>query len=71
MQTASVTGGLIAAAVLAATIGIVSWLTFDKIYQIVEKVIESPIGKVAAAGTGIGIAAAGIAALALIFLPKK
>jgi len=67
MQTASIS---ITAAVIAAAIigcGIIAWLTLDKIYQIQE----SPVGKLAVGGTGIGIAAAGLAALLFLILPRK
>ena len=64
LQTAGVTGALIAGAILAATVGVVSWLTLDKIYQVFEKVIESPEGKIAVAGMG----AAGIAILIIVLL---
>lgn len=63
MQTAGMTGALIAAAILAGTVGIVSFFTLEKIYQI----MESPSGKIAVAGSGVGLAALGIAALFLIF----
>lgn len=71
MQTAGVgvTCAIIAATVVAC--GIVYGLTLQKSFLIARDVAQSPAGQVAVAGTGIGIAAAGIAALALIFLPKK
>jgi hypothetical protein len=67
LQRASVglTAGIIAASIIA--VGIVAWLTLDKVYQIQE----SPVGKIAVAGTGVGIAAAGIAAVLLLLLPRK
>jgi len=75
---ASTTAIAITAAVIAASIigiNVVGFLTFRAAYQMtredIKEFVESPVGKVAAAGTGIGLAAAGIAALALIFLPKK
>ena len=77
LQTAGV-GVVITCASIAAVIvaaGIVYHLTLKETFliatQTFQEVVKSPIGKVAAAGTGIGLAAAGIAALALIFLPKK
>lgn len=69
LQTASigVTALMVSAAIVA--VGVIGWLTLDKIYQLVEKVIESPAGQVAVAGMG----AAGIAVLiiALLMLLKK
>jgi hypothetical protein len=67
LQRASIglTAGIIAASIIA--VGIVAWLTLDKVYQIQE----SPVGKIAVAGTGVGIAAAGIAAVLLLLLPRK
>lgn len=69
LQTASigVTALMISAAIVA--VGVIGWLTLDKVYQIFEKVIESPAGQVAVAGMG----AAGIAVLiiALLMLSKK
>jgi len=69
LQTAGVNGAIIAKIILAATVGLMLWLSLDKIYQIVEKIIESPEGKIAVAGMG----AAGIAVLiiALLMLTKK
>jgi len=76
-QTAGV-GVVITCASIAAVIvaaGIVYHLTLRETFlltaQTVQEVVKSPAGKVAVAGTGIGLAAAGIAALAFIFLPKK
>lgn len=71
MQTAGIgiTAIIITASISA--IGAIVWLTLEKVYQITAKVIESPAASVAAAGTGIGLAAAGIAALLLFVLPKK
>lgn len=55
-----VTAAVIAAAIIG--VGVVAWLTLDKVYQIVE----SPAGKVAAVGMGsLGIAAAIVIVLAL------
>lgn len=71
LQTAGAGAIVLTVAKIAGVIialGVV-WLTLDKTFQIVEKIVDSPGGKVAVAGTGIGIAAAGIAAL-LYFLPK-
>lgn len=59
-----VTAAVIAAAIVA--VGVVAWLTLDKVYQI----METPAGKIGVAGTGVGLAAAGIIAL-LALLPKK
>ena len=77
IQTAGI-GVVITCASIAAVIiagGIVYNLTLKETFLIhaqnIQEVVKSPVGKVAAAGTGIGIAAAGIAALILIFLPKK
>lgn len=65
---ASISGTIIAA-------GIIYNLTLKETFKIIaetaREVVTSPEGKIAVAGTGIGIAAAGIAALLLIFLPKK
>lgn len=77
LQTASIGVGITVATIAASVIAanIMFYLTFKWAYRLVREDVkaafESPIGKVAAAGTGIGIAAAGIAALILIFLPKK
>jgi len=67
MQTAGVglTAGIIGAVIIGA--GVVAWLTLDKVYQLTE----STAGKIAVGGTGIGIAAAGIAALLFLILPRK
>jgi len=67
LQTAGigVTAAVIAAAIVA--VGVISWLTLDKVLQI----METPEGKIAVAGTGVGIAAAGIGLLLLLLLPKK
>jgi len=77
MQTAGA-GVVITCASIAAVIiacGVVYSLTLKETFltfaAATKAVAESPAGKVAAAGTGIGLAAAGIAALILIFLPKK
>ena len=61
----ALTAAVIAASIVA--VGIIAWLTLDKVYQIQE----SPAGKIAVAGTGIGIAAAGIAALLFLILSRK
>lgn len=57
------------------TAGIVYNLTLKETFLVwaetASEIASSPVGKVAAAGTGLGIAAAGIAALLLFFLPKK
>ena len=52
-----VTAAIIGTVIVAA--GVVSWLTLDK----VEQIMESPAGQVAVAGSGVGMAALGIAAL--------
>jgi len=59
LQTAGVgvTAAIIGTVIVAA--GVVSWLTLDK----VEQIMESPAGQVAVAGSGVGMAALGIAAL--------
>ena len=71
-------GTVITCASMAAfiiTCGIVYNLTLKDTFltwsRTIEKVVESPAGKVAVAGTGIGLAAVGIAALILFVLPKK
>ena len=75
----------VSCAIIAATVaalGVVYYLTLQESFLIVaetfqtvaetgKEVVESPVGKVAVAGTGIGIAAAGIAALLLFVLPRK
>jgi uncharacterized membrane protein YidH (DUF202 family) len=65
LQTASigVTALMVSAAIVA--VGVIGWLTLDKIYQLTE----TPAGKIAVAGMG----AAGIAVLiiALLMLFKK
>lgn len=65
LQTASigVTALMVSAAIVA--VGVIGWLTLDKIYQLTE----TPAGKIAVAGMG----AAGIAVLiiALLMLLKK
>ena len=49
-----VTAIMIGSAIVA--VGLVSWLTLDKVYQLVEK-MDTPAGKVAMAGIGsVGIA---------------
>jgi len=59
LQTAGVgvTAAIIGTVIVAA--GVVSWLTLDK----VEQIMESPAGQIAVAGSGVGMAALGIAAL--------
>ena len=73
VSSVAITVAVIAASIIG--VNIVGFLTLRAAYQMigedVKKVIESPTGKLAVAGTGIGLAAAGIAALILIFLPKK
>jgi len=66
-QTAGigVTAVAIAAAIVA--VGAITWLTLDKVLQLQE----TPAGKIAVAGTGLGIAAAGIALLLFFILPRK
>lgn len=67
LQTAGITGAQIAAAIFAVAVFGIFYLSLEKIYQI----MESPAGKAAVAGAGIGLAALGIAALLLILLPRK
>lgn len=55
------TAAIIGAIVIAASI--LPWLTMTKVYQLYEKAVESPAGKVAIAGFG-GLAAA--AAIVLV-----
>lgn len=74
LQTAGVmTAAVIAAGVMGSMI--VGYLTFKACYLIVSEDVKAAFksteGKIAVAGTGIGLAAAGIAALILIFLPKN
>lgn len=59
-----VTAAVIAGAIIG--VGVIAWLTLDKVYQI----METPAGKIGVAGTGAGLAAAGIAALIAITLKK-
>jgi len=47
-------------------VGLVAWLVFDKVYQI----IESPAGKIGVGGLGIFAAAAAVVAIVTL-LPKK
>lgn len=58
--TAAIIGGIIIAA------GLVAWLTFDKVYQI----MESPAGQVGVAGFGV-LAAVAAVAIVLSLLSKK
>jgi len=72
IQTASA-GVVITCAAIAGTIiaaGVVYSLTLQKTFLIVKDISASPAGKVAVAGGGVGLAAAGIAALLAILLPK-
>jgi hypothetical protein len=66
LQTAGISGTMIAAAICAVAVFGIFYLTLEKIYQI----MESPEGKIAVAGSGIGLAALGIAAL-LYLMPRK
>ena len=47
-------------------VGLVAWLVFDKVYQI----IESPAGKIGVGGLGLFAAAAAVVAIVAL-LPKK
>ena len=63
LQTASigVTALMISAAIVA--VGVIGWLTLDKVYQIAE----TPAGKIAVAGTGLALpVVAGIVLLGLL-----
>jgi len=71
VQKAGIGITCVAIAGVIITAGVVWNLTLLFTYLIVKEVVESPVGKVAVAGTGIGIAAAGIAALLLFVLPRK
>jgi len=65
---AAVTAAIIGAVIVSA--GVVAWLTLDKTYQLYEKVVESPAGKVAVGGFGaLSIAVAALVVLSL--WPKK
>lgn len=72
LQTASagavITCTAIAGVIIAA--GVVYSLTLQKTFLIVKDIAASPMGKVAVAGGGVGLAAAGIAALLALLLPK-
>lgn len=59
--TAAVIGGLIIGA------GVIAWLTFDKVYQIVE----SPAGQVGMAGFGALAAAVAVAVVLKLLLKAK
>ena len=65
---------LAVATVIIAT-GVVYKLTFEKSFLIVpetaKELIETPTGKVAVAGAGIGIAALGVAAVLAYILPRS
>lgn len=65
LQTASVTSALIAASILAVSVGILIRFTLGPIYQI----IETPAGKIAVAGTGLALPI--IAGVVLIGLLKQ
>ena len=71
MQRAGV-GVVVTCAAIAAVIitaGVVYSLTLQKTFLIVKEISKSPAGKIAVAGGGLGLAAAGIAAV-LALLPK-
>ena len=59
-----VTAAVIAGAIVAA--GLMTWLTLDKVYQL----IESPAGKAIVGGTVFSFAALAVAAL-LMILPRR
>ncbi len=59
-------------AIAISAVGVVMYLSLDKIYKIVDTIVESPAGKIAVAGAGtLAIASAIIGILALLGMKKK
>ncbi len=75
IQRAGIGLNCIAIAAVIATAGVVYYLTLQDTFllmaQTKKEIVTSPEGKVAIAGAGIGIAAAGIALLLFFVLPKS